>query len=97
MLMAFLQRILNGGGSLQREYGLGRGAVDLVVTWHVEQHVIELKLRRDTETEAEGLEQVASYLDTLGVDQGWLVLFYLRKEVPWEDRLFVRGVEHMGC
>jgi hypothetical protein len=96
MLMAFLQRILNGGGSLAREYGLGRGAVDLVVGWHGEQHVIELKLRRDTETEVEAFEQVAGYLDTLGLDQGWLVLFDLRKGVAWEDKLFVREVECSG-
>jgi len=96
MLMAFLQRILNGGGSLQREYGLGRGAVDLVVGWHGERHVIELKLRRDTETEAEALEQVAGYLDTLGLDHGWLVLFDLRKSVAWEDKLFMREVDLGG-
>ena len=96
MLMAFLQRILNGGGSLQREYGLGRGAVDLVVAWHGEQHIIELKLRRDAETETEALEQVGGYLDTIGVDQGWLVLFDLRKEVSWEDKLFLREVEQAG-
>jgi hypothetical protein len=27
---------------------------------------------------------------------GWLVLFDLRKEVAWEDKLFVREVEHDG-
>jgi RecB family endonuclease NucS len=96
MLMAFLQRILNGGGNLQREYGLGRGAVDLLVTWHGEQHVIELKLRRDSETEDEALEQIARYLDTLGMQDGWLVLFDLRKDVSWEDKLFVRELEHAG-
>jgi type II secretory pathway predicted ATPase ExeA len=96
MLMAFLQRILNGGGSLQREYGLGRGAVDLVVEWHGERHVIELKLRRDERTEAKALEQVAGYLDTLGLDQGWLVLFDLRKGVAWDEKLFMREVEFLG-
>jgi hypothetical protein len=96
MLMAFLQRILNGGGSIQREYGLGRGAVDLVVGWKNDRYVIELKLRRDERTEAKAIEQVAGYLDTIGVDQGWLVLFDLRKEVSWEDKLFVREVEQAG-
>jgi hypothetical protein len=33
MLMAFLQRIVNGGGRVEREYGLGRGALDLLVFW----------------------------------------------------------------
>ena len=31
MLMAFLQRIVNGGGHVEREYGLGRGALDLIL------------------------------------------------------------------
>ena len=31
MLMAFLQRIVNGGGRVEREYGLGRGALDLII------------------------------------------------------------------
>ena len=96
MLMAFLQRILNGGGRIDREYGLGRGAMDLLVTWQGEQHAIELKLRRDTETEDEAFEQVDRYLDTLGLQDGWLVLFDLRKDVSWEDKLFVREVEHAG-
>ena len=29
MRMAFLQRVINGGGQIDREYGLGRGALDL--------------------------------------------------------------------
>ncbi len=94
MLMAFLQRILNGGGKIEREYGLGRGALDLMVIWRQESHAIELKLRRDTETEVEAFEQVARYLDTAGLREGWLVLFDLRKELSWADKLFVREVSH---
>jgi hypothetical protein len=39
---------------------------------------------------------VARYLDHAGLDQGWLVLFDLCKEVPWVDRLFVREAEQGG-
>lgn len=96
MLMAFLQRIVNGGGRIEREYGLGRGALDLLVCWKEERHAIELKIRRDTETEAEALDQVKGYLDRLGLTEGWLVMFDLRKEISWQDKLFVREVEHRG-
>ena len=48
MLMAFLQRIVNGGGRIEREYGLGRGALDLLIEWRGQRHAIEVKLRRDT-------------------------------------------------
>jgi hypothetical protein len=96
MLMAFLQRIINGGGRVEREYGLGRGALDLVVEWGSARHAIEVKLRRETETEADALDQVARYLDHAGLDEGWLVLFDLRKDKAWADKLFTRLVEHQG-
>ena len=33
LLQAFLQRIVNGGGRIEREYGLGRGRTDLLIIW----------------------------------------------------------------
>lgn len=95
MLMAFLQRILNGGGRIEREYGLGRGAVDLLIAWKNERHVIEIKLRRGKRTEADALEQLSGYLDRVGLAEGWLVLFDLRK-LRWEKKLYQREVEHQG-
>jgi type II secretory pathway predicted ATPase ExeA len=96
MLMAFLQRLVNGGGRIEREYGLGRGALDLMIFWKDTRHAIEVKLRRDTETESDALDQIARYLDHAGLDEGWLVLFDLRKELAWSDRLTRREVEHAG-
>jgi hypothetical protein len=90
MLMAFLQRIVNSGGRIEREYGLGRGALDLMVFWNQERHAIEVKLRRGTETTKEALAQVARYLDSCGLDEGWLVMFDQRKTVGWKKKLFVR-------
>src|SRR5262249_37655913 len=90
MLMAFLQRIVNGGGRIEREYGLGRGALDLLVEWRGARHPIEVKLRRDTETENEALQQGARYLDTLGLGEGWLVIFDLRSKRSWKQRLVTR-------
>ena len=94
MLMAFLQRIVNGGGRVEREYGLGRGALDLMVLWNDERYAIEVKLRRDTHTEEDALDQIAGYLDTVGLDEGWLVLFDLRKRPSWAEKLTHRDVEH---
>ncbi|MCX4241714.1 ATP-binding protein [Paraliomyxa miuraensis] len=94
MLMAFLQRVVNGGGRIEREYGLGRGALDLLVGWRGQAHAIEVKLRRDSETEGEALDQLVGYLDRLGLSEGWLVMFDLRKEPSWAERLFTREVEH---
>ena len=96
MLMAFLQRVTNGGGRIEREYGLGRGALDLLIAWRGERHAIEVKLRRDTETESEALGQVTRYLDTSGLDEGWLVMFDLRSKRAWEERLTRETVEVGG-
>jgi hypothetical protein len=96
MLMAFLQRIVNGGGRIEREYGLGRGALDLIIEWGDQRYAIEVKLRRDTETEADALDQVTRYLDQLGLDEGWLVLFDLRSTKSWDERLTTRALPHRG-
>jgi type II secretory pathway predicted ATPase ExeA len=96
MLMAFLQRVVNGGGRIEREYGLGRGALDLVVEWQGRRHAIEVKLRRDTDTRDDALEQVTRYLDTLGLDEGWLVMFDLRSTRPWAERLTSETIESAG-
>jgi AAA-like domain len=96
MLMAFLQRIVNGGGRIEREYALGRGALDLLIAWREERFAVEVKLRRDTETEGEALDQVTRYLDHAGLDEGWLVLFDLRSTRPWGERLTRETVERAG-
>ena len=96
MLMAFLQRVINGGGRIEREYGLGRGALDLMIEWRGQRHAIEVKGRRDTMTEERALDQVAGYLDRLGLPEGRLVLFDLRSTLPWEQRLSLRELEHRG-
>jgi hypothetical protein len=93
MLMAFLQRVVNGGGRIEREYGLGRGALDLLVAWRGERHAIEVKLRRDTQTEERALAQVARYLDAVGLAEGWLVMFDLRSGRSWDERLTTETVE----
>ncbi len=33
LLQAFLQRVVNSGGRIEREYGLGRGRTDLAILW----------------------------------------------------------------
>jgi hypothetical protein len=56
----------------------------------------EVKLRRDTETEQDAHDQLADYLDRLGLSEGWLVLFDLRSTRPWTERLYLRDVAHRG-
>jgi hypothetical protein len=96
MLMAFLQRIVNTGGTVQREFAIGSGRADVVVRWGEHVYVIELKIRTGDGTEAKGIAQLAKYLGRFVVDEGYLVLFDRRKEVGWDEKIFERTVEHEG-
>lgn len=89
VLMAFLHRVVNGGGSIEREYAIGSGRMDLLVRHRDHALAIELKVWRDHEPDplAEGLTQLDRYLAGLGLDHGWLVLFDRRGGVA---RLSVR-------
>jgi hypothetical protein len=89
LLMAFLQRIINGGGRIQREMAAGSGRTDLAIFWKGEVHVIEMKLKRSPKAIEKGRQQLKRYLDTLGQKRGYLVLFELKPstEVSWEERV----------
>lgn len=92
-LMGFLQRVVNGGGRVTREYAAARGRVDLLVEYAGERFAIELKRvppehRSARQVEAEGIRQLAGYLERLGLEEGWLVIFDQRKHRPWKPRLW---------
>ncbi|MEZ4985750.1 MAG: AAA-like domain-containing protein [Saprospiraceae bacterium] len=89
LLMAFLQRIVNGGGRIDREMAAGNGRTDLVVEWGEQVIPIELKINHDKWSEPEGKEQIARYMDKLGQRKGYLVLFEKKtsEELPWEERI----------
>ncbi|KYF50621.1 CyrO [Sorangium cellulosum] len=83
-LMAFLHRVVNGSGSIEREYAIGKGRMDLCVRHGGETLGIELKVWRDDRPDplSEGLEQLDGYLAGLGLDRGWLVIFDQRSGQP---------------
>ncbi|MDR1637487.1 MAG: PD-(D/E)XK nuclease domain-containing protein [Treponema sp.] len=95
LLMAFLQRVLNGGGRIDREYAAGRGRMDLYVEYKGGRYIIEVKLIHDRQSPeqvtARGLEQIAKYRDSKAPDApAYLLIFDRRprvKEAPWEERL----------
>jgi hypothetical protein len=84
VLMAFLHRVANGGGIVEREYAIGSGRMDLLLTYRGDRLAIELKVWRDGEADplAEGLVQLDRYLAGLGLDSGWLVIFDRRSGQP---------------
>ncbi|MEG3848184.1 hypothetical protein QT971_10420 [Microcoleus sp. herbarium19] len=96
--MAFLHRVINGGGTLEREYAIGRDRMDLCLRYGEVTLGIELKVWRTRKVVSaatpqeyplsKGLEQLDGYLARLGQDSGWLVIFDRRENAPeLEERL----------
>jgi hypothetical protein len=96
LLMGFLQRVVNGGGRITREFAVGSGRADLVVEYRGARHVIELKLRRGEQTEAEGIAQLSAYLQRLGEPEGFLVIFDRRRGRRPDDKVDLREVAGTG-
>ena len=95
ILQAYLQRIVNSGGRIEREYGLGRDRTDLLVLWPREagqpsdlwqRIVIECKVLRRSDRKSldgtieRGVEQTLGYMQKCHASEGHLVLFDRRDE-----------------
>ena len=102
LLQAHLQRIVNGGGRIEREYALGRGRTDLLIVWpqggRERRFVVECKvLRKDLErTIAEGVEQTRGYVDRCGAEAGHVVVFDRAPDRTWADKIFRRPPAGVG-
>ena len=99
LLQAFLQRIVNGGGYIDREYGLGRRRTDLLIRkpltdgygGPVQRIVLELKILRGDigKTIEKGLVQTSDYMDLVGnVSEGHFILFDRKGDKTWEERIW---------
>jgi RecB family endonuclease NucS len=97
MLMAYLQRVVNGGGRVAREYALGMGRMDLMIHFERDRYPVEIKVRRESgNPEALGLRQLGAYLDACGAREGWLVIFDRRPDIPWDQRIGWKTVAQDG-
>jgi hypothetical protein len=100
LMMAFLQRVINGlsaealakeeGGTIHREYALDRKRVDLLLHWHTQRIVIELKVKRGNKTLEEGLLQTAEYMDIANATEGHLVIFDPISTKSWDEKIFTQ-------
>ncbi len=99
LLQAYLQRIVNGGGRIEREYGLGRGRTDLYITWPAcpeprQRMVIEIKVKRTKDSLAsiieEGMLQTQEYMQRCAASEAHLVVFDAQEGNNWGDRVYQR-------
>lgn len=95
LLMAFLQRITNGGGRIDREYAAGRGRMDIAVSYGGKITIIEIKLVHSHDGRAltveEGLIQIRRYRDSVDPHAACYLVVFDRtpagRQKPWEERI----------
>lgn len=108
LLQAFLQRVVNGGGYIDREYGLGRGRTDLLITKPLtdqyggpfQRIVLELKIFRSNmeATIEKGLQQTVEYMDKCGgtINEGHFILFDRRPGISWDEKIWHQVKDYNG-
>ena len=89
VLMAFLQRVTNGGGHINREMALGTGRLDLCVDFRGARYAIEVKTSENFQGE-KFYAQCAKYLDSLGLSEGWMPIFEKAKDKTWDEKIYSR-------
>jgi len=106
LLQAFLQRIITGDGLVNREYGLGRGRVDLLVRWYYpkgiarkyqEEQRIALELKTIGERTADprrafsdGLEHTTRYAKQSNAMEAHLIVCDERQGLEWDEKVYER-------
>jgi len=97
VIQAFLQRIVNGGGNIRREYALDSCRFDIFITWdyltatgaQTQKFIIELKTystgqKYDT-VRKEALLQTARYAHTCGIsDNSHIIVFNRHFQGEWD-------------
>jgi hypothetical protein len=107
LIQAFLQRIINGGGRINREYALGRKRTDLLIEWPLNEQegflgpiqriVLELKLwrkgRNFDKLLQEGITQTKGYAAQVGADEAHLIIFDRHPERAWDEKIWQKVVD----
>jgi hypothetical protein len=95
LFLCFLKPIINGTGFYYVEPETRNGGrMDIVVSFAGEEFVIELKIWRGEKYEVEGKVQLAEYLKTRNLNEGYLVTFsFLKNKTIQEEP---EWLEHDG-
>lgn len=111
VLQAFLQRIINGGGRISREYALGRQRTDIFIEWptssdgffgEMQTIVIETKILYSNleATTQEGIIQTKEYMDYVKASEGVLIIFDRSSQKNWDEKIYhkeMSGLLVLGC
>ena len=78
-----------------REMALGSGRLDLCVEYRDRRYAVEVKTAKNFAGE-KSYGQLAQYLSTLGLDEGWMPVFDTSSDKSWDETLYTHDVEFDG-
>jgi hypothetical protein len=96
VIQAFLQRVLNGGGNINREMALGKNRADICIEWEGQKYPIEIKLYQGAKTIKNSTEQILKYMERVGSKEGWVVIFDRTPKKSWSKKLYVKEIKQAG-
>jgi len=108
--LTFLQRIINGGGDIHREYAIGRKRMDIYVkrfyyvgaqkTLQIQKIVLEVKTIRDDQNYdtiiQKTFEQTSEYAKSVGVTEAEILIFNRGEKPRWSAVDSVEETEYDG-
>ena len=76
LLLAYLDQFVKIiGGFMHLEVQTGRGRMDIIITHNQQKYIIEAKIWRGDHRYQTGKKQLATYLNTEGVKEGYYIVF----------------------
>jgi hypothetical protein len=86
IFLAFLKPIINGSGFDFKEPQISEERrLDVVITYLQHKYIVELKIWRGPEAHANGLAQLADYLERQSLHEGYLLVFDHSKKKTWKS------------
>jgi hypothetical protein len=86
IFLAFLKPIINGKGFDFKEVQISQEKrLDVVITYLDQKYIVELKIWRGEEYHQQGLKQLADYLQSQNMDQGYLLSFNFNQNKKYKD------------
>lgn len=96
LFLSFLRPIINGKGFDFKEPHVGdERRMDFVVTFQHKRYVIELKIWRGPKYHQTGLQQLSDYLDTYGLQKGYLLVYDFSREKTYKQETIVFDDKHI--
>ena len=81
LLLAYLDQFIKLiGGFMHIEVPTGRGRMDIIITHNQQKYIVETKIWRGDNRYQAGKKQLAAYLSSEGVTEGYYIVFDHRQE-----------------